>query len=66
MSVRTEKQGPVTTVIIDHPERRNAVDRPTATALAEAFAHSKPIPTRPWPCCGALAGIFAPAPISAP
>ena len=37
MSVRTEKQGPVTTVIIDHPERRNAVDRPTATALAEAF-----------------------------
>ena len=37
MSVRTEKQGPVTTVIIDHPERRNAVDRPTATALADAF-----------------------------
>ena len=37
MSVRTEKQGPVTTVIIDHPERRNAVDRPTATALAAAF-----------------------------
>ena len=37
MSVRVENNGPVTTVIIDHPERRNAVDRPTATALAEAF-----------------------------
>ncbi|MCC6879875.1 MAG: crotonase/enoyl-CoA hydratase family protein [Rhodocyclaceae bacterium] len=37
MSVRVENNGPVTTVIIDQPERRNAVDRPTATALAEAF-----------------------------
>lgn len=37
MSVRIEKNGRVTTVIIDHPERRNAVDRPTATALADAF-----------------------------
>ena len=37
MSVRIEKKGHVTTVIIDHPERRNAVDRPTATALADAF-----------------------------
>ncbi len=37
MSVRVEKSGRVTTVIIDHPERRNAVDRPTATALADAF-----------------------------
>ncbi|MFW5876971.1 MAG: crotonase/enoyl-CoA hydratase family protein [Myxococcota bacterium] len=37
MSVRVEKSGPVTTVILDRPERRNAVDRPTAEALAEAF-----------------------------
>jgi enoyl-CoA hydratase len=37
MSVRVENSGRVTTVIIDHPERRNAVDRPTATALADAF-----------------------------
>jgi enoyl-CoA hydratase/carnithine racemase len=37
MSVRTEKSGPVTTVILDRPERRNAVDRATADALAEAF-----------------------------
>jgi enoyl-CoA hydratase len=37
MAVRVETQGPVTTVILDHPERRNAVDGPSARALAEAF-----------------------------
>jgi enoyl-CoA hydratase len=37
MSVRTERKGPVWTVILSRPERRNAVDRPTAAALAEAF-----------------------------
>jgi enoyl-CoA hydratase len=37
MSVRTDKDGPVTTVTIDRPDRRNAVDGPTAAALAEAF-----------------------------
>jgi len=37
MNVRIEKKDRVTTVIVDRPERRNAVDRPTATALAEAF-----------------------------
>ncbi|UCE85791.1 MAG: crotonase/enoyl-CoA hydratase family protein [Deltaproteobacteria bacterium] len=37
MSVRTEKNGPVTTVILSRPEVRNAVDRPTAEALAGAF-----------------------------
>jgi enoyl-CoA hydratase len=37
MSVRIEKSGPVTTVILDRPERRNAVDRDTADALAAAF-----------------------------
>ncbi len=37
MGVRVEKQGPVTTVILDRPEVRNAVDRATADALAEAF-----------------------------
>lgn len=36
-TVRTERQGPVTTVILDRPAVRNAVDRPTADALAEAF-----------------------------
>ncbi|MFC9786661.1 crotonase/enoyl-CoA hydratase family protein [Rhodococcus sp. NPDC127528] len=37
MSVRTERNGPVTTVVLDRPEVRNAVDGPTAAALAEAF-----------------------------
>jgi enoyl-CoA hydratase len=37
MPVRVEKSGPVTTVIIDRPEVRNAVDRETAEALSDAF-----------------------------
>jgi len=37
MSVRVEKSGAVTSVIIDRPEVKNAVDGPTAQALAEAF-----------------------------
>ncbi|MBA2661722.1 MAG: crotonase/enoyl-CoA hydratase family protein [Bradymonadaceae bacterium] len=37
MSVRVEKNGAVTTVILSRPEARNAVDRASALALAEAF-----------------------------
>jgi len=37
MSVRSEKSGPVTTVILSRPARRNAVDRDTAEALVAAF-----------------------------
>jgi enoyl-CoA hydratase len=37
MSVRYETDGPVTVVTIDRPEVANAVDRPTAEALADAF-----------------------------
>jgi len=37
MSVRLDRAGPVTTVVIDRPEARNAVDGPTAAALADAF-----------------------------
>ena len=37
MSVHTERSGPVTTVVLDRPHARNAVDGPTAHALAEAF-----------------------------
>jgi enoyl-CoA hydratase len=36
-AVRTETSGQVTTVILSRPERRNAVDRPTAEALVTAF-----------------------------
>jgi enoyl-CoA hydratase len=37
MSVRSEKQGPITTVILSRPQARNAVDPETAKALADAF-----------------------------
>lgn len=37
MSVRIEKNGAVTTVIICRPEVRNAIDQETALALANAF-----------------------------
>jgi enoyl-CoA hydratase len=37
-AVTVERSGPVTTVILHRPEVRNAVDGPTAAALAEAFA----------------------------
>jgi enoyl-CoA hydratase len=37
MSVLVEKDGPVTTVIIDRPELRNAVDPATAETLRAAF-----------------------------
>ncbi len=37
MTVRIEKDGPVFTVILSRPEVRNAVDRETAKALADAF-----------------------------
>ncbi|MGQ9655569.1 MAG: crotonase/enoyl-CoA hydratase family protein [Thermodesulfobacteriota bacterium] len=37
MLILTEKKGPVTTVVINRPEVKNAVDRPTAEALARAF-----------------------------
>jgi len=36
-AVRVEREGPVTTVVIDRPARRNAIDGPTAAALADAF-----------------------------
>ncbi|MFI7420668.1 crotonase/enoyl-CoA hydratase family protein [Nonomuraea sp. NPDC049684] len=38
MTVRVEREGPVTTVVISRPEARNAVDRKTADALTDAFA----------------------------
>ena len=36
-TIKTETHGPVLVVTIDRPEVRNAVDRPTADALATAF-----------------------------
>lgn len=37
MTIKIEKNGPVTTIIINRPELRNAVDRPTADDLRAAF-----------------------------
>lgn len=37
MSISVEKNGPIATVILNRPERRNAVDRATAQTLADAF-----------------------------
>jgi len=37
MSVRFEVDGPIAVVTLDRPEVRNAIDRPTAEALADAF-----------------------------
>lgn len=37
MTIHIERQGAVTTVVIDRPAARNAIDRATATALADAF-----------------------------
>jgi enoyl-CoA hydratase len=36
-TVRVDRQGPVWTVVLSRPEARNAVDGPTARALADAF-----------------------------
>ncbi|MGH0028449.1 MAG: crotonase/enoyl-CoA hydratase family protein [Myxococcota bacterium] len=36
-AVRVERDGPVTIVVLSRPEVRNAVDRPTAELLADAF-----------------------------
>lgn len=37
MTVRVEHQGKISTIIIDRPHARNAVDGPTAAALIDAF-----------------------------
>ena len=37
MSVRSENNGPVTTIILSRPEVRNAIDHATADELSEAF-----------------------------
>jgi enoyl-CoA hydratase len=35
--VRVERNGGITTIVLDRPQARNAVDRPTADALVKAF-----------------------------
>jgi len=58
MTVHVERTPPVTTVILDRPEVRNAVDRPTAAELADAFrAFDEDANARVGVLCGA-AGTF--------
>lgn len=37
MNMRVEKSGPITTVILNRPDVRNAIDSETAASLAKAF-----------------------------
>lgn len=58
MTLRVERNGPVTSLIIDRPQVRNAVDRPTAEALAAALRDFEADPqARVAVLCGA-AGTF--------
>jgi enoyl-CoA hydratase len=45
-TVRYEVEGPVVVITIDRPEVRNAVDRPTAESLADAFGRFDGDPDR--------------------
>ena len=45
--VRVERNGPVTTVILNRPEARNAVNGPTATALYTAVGTPRSSTTHP-------------------
>lgn len=56
--IRVERQGPVTTVLIDRPERRNAVDRATAAALADAFRAFDADPDAAVAVLGGAGGTF--------
>ena len=62
-AVRVEQSGPVTTVFLYRPARRNAVDGPhRGRSWPPRSGRSTPIPGRPWsPCCTARAGCSAPA-----
>ncbi len=65
-SVRSETQGAVTTIILDRPDRRNAIDRPTGKALAEAFrAFERDKATRVAVLCGANGTFCAGADLKA-
>ena len=59
-AVRAERRGPVTTVVLSRPDRRNAVDRPTAEALSQPSARFDADPD------AAVAVLWARAARSAP
>ena len=60
--VITERAGPVCTIILNRPEKRNAVDRPTAEALHAAFLDfANDDALRVAVLTGARVGTFVPA-----
>jgi 1,4-dihydroxy-2-naphthoyl-CoA synthase len=63
-TVRVERDGPVTVVTIDRPERRNAVDAPTAAALAAAFRDFDRDERASVAVLTGAGGAFCPAPTS--
>jgi enoyl-CoA hydratase len=58
MSVRVETDGPVAVVTIDRPAVRNAVDGPTADALAAAFRAFDADPARAAAVLTGAGGVF--------
>lgn len=56
--VTVQRDGPVTTVLLSRPERRNAVDGPTAAALAGAFAQFDADPTAAVAVLHGVGGVF--------
>ena len=58
MTVTYDERGPVVVVTIDRPEVRNAVDRPTAAALADAFRRFDGDPRRSVAVLAGAGGAF--------
>ncbi|MGW0928975.1 crotonase/enoyl-CoA hydratase family protein [Streptomyces sp. NPDC002644] len=56
--VRVETEGPVTTVWLDRPDRRNAVDGPMATELLRAFEEFEADPERKVAVLAGTGGTF--------
>jgi enoyl-CoA hydratase len=57
-AVQVQRDGPVTTILLHRPERRNAVDGPTATALADAFRAFDADPDASVAVLHGLGGVF--------
>jgi enoyl-CoA hydratase len=57
-AVRVLREGPVTTVLLSRPERRNAVDGPTAQALADAFVAFEADPDAAVAVLAGTGGVF--------
>ena len=50
MTVLVERRGPVMIITLNRPERRNAIDYPTALLLERVIDLYEADPTARWPC----------------